>query len=446
LKFSDCFTDIFKPHKSGELEKFFMSGMRTTTPAPNQMLGEWNKPWIFTRLFIIALILSVFAVKANYLDTIPILQAIITAFVPLTCMMFIWEMNIPRNIPAYQILFLLFVGGISSMIFVLLGDEQFHIRTWLGEELLPYCIMNAVLEETAKALIIVIFILWRQSKGINDRHILTGMLIGCVIGTGFDAFETGHYLHYAEPAERESLLFERIWQSPGGHLIWASLYGAGLAAAKGREKLRLSHFMDKNFIIWFAFPILLHTFWNYSSAIVKTQREQDLYYIALIIIPWAAVMKLINDGVKQIVEENNLYAGNPQPNYQQQNYQQANYQQPNYQQQNYQQYPQQSSFGNAVGIKGIRGQFANKTVNIGQTLRIGRDPKRCNLIFNATTPGISGFHCELTFNGNSTELIDRGSSNGTFLNNARIQPNTPYRVKPGDVFYLGSGENTFTIF
>jgi RsiW-degrading membrane proteinase PrsW (M82 family) len=420
LKLIDCFSDIFKPHSSADLEKFFMSGMRSTTPAPSQMLSEWKKPWIFVRLFFLTLVISLIGLQTGYIYSIPIIQAIITAFVPITCMMFIWEMNIPRNVPAYQILFLFFVGGIFSIILVFVNDNIIEMRLWFKRGTFWQCVMNSIAEEIAKLLIVVVFFIWRERKGIVDRHILTGMLIGCIVGTGFSAFETGQYFQN----NGEAVLKLRLLTAPGGHVVWAALYGAGLLLVKGKEKLKLEHFFKQKFLLWFFIPVIFHTFWNYSAYNIESKTQKYLIYATLIIIAWWLIMTLVNQGVKQIVAENNLYSGNS----------------------DYSQSTANSQHkSRAFGIKGTGGDYFGKTINFSSPIKIGRDPHRCNLVFKVTTPGVSGLHCELTIKGNFLGISDLGSSNGTFLNGTRLQPNMLYNLKSGDKFWLGSMQNSFEV-
>lgn len=52
---------------------------------------------------------------------------------------------------------------------------------------------------------------------------------------------------------------------------------------------------------------------------------------------------------------------------------------------------------------------------------LGRDPTECNIVFDKNTPGISGRHCQVVYDGNEDRflLTDLGSSYGTFLGNGK---------------------------
>jgi pSer/pThr/pTyr-binding forkhead associated (FHA) protein len=59
----------------------------------------------------------------------------------------------------------------------------------------------------------------------------------------------------------------------------------------------------------------------------------------------------------------------------------------------------------------------------------------CDVVVNR--PTVSGRHCRLTREDDGTVLEDLGSSNGTYVNGARID--SPTRVTPGDAVTLGQG-------
>lgn len=97
-------------------------------------------------------------------------------------------------------------------------------------------------------------------------------------------------------------------------------------------------------------------------------------------------------------------------------------------------------------LTGVSGEFAGKSFPLQDSLIIGRDPARCNIIFPEKTPGVSALHCELRREGAGLSITDLGSSYGTFLNNgARLSPNAPYPIKSGDTFYLGEAANSFRL-
>ncbi|MBM3153035.1 MAG: FHA domain-containing protein [Chloroflexi bacterium] len=57
--------------------------------------------------------------------------------------------------------------------------------------------------------------------------------------------------------------------------------------------------------------------------------------------------------------------------------------------------------------------------------------------FNAYSHGVSRLHAVLKLQGNKLVVMDLGSSNGTYLNNTRLEPNTEQVVRHGDILSLG---------
>lgn len=97
----------------------------------------------------------------------------------------------------------------------------------------------------------------------------------------------------------------------------------------------------------------------------------------------------------------------------------------------------------------IAGQFAGRFFSLAEgRLNIGRDPKRCNIIFNENTPGISGKHCEVYYDRSTGKfnLTDSGSTYGTFLSSGdKLTSAQVYSLNAGDRFYLGNKDILFEV-
>ena len=100
---------------------------------------------------------------------------------------------------------------------------------------------------------------------------------------------------------------------------------------------------------------------------------------------------------------------------------------------------------NAV-ITGMKGMMANRTFNINGSVTIGRNSQKCNVSYPVDAKGISGVHCQIRQTNSGFEIIDCGSSNGTYLGNGqKLIPNVPVFIPDGAYFYLGSAEQLFQI-
>lgn len=100
-----------------------------------------------------------------------------------------------------------------------------------------------------------------------------------------------------------------------------------------------------------------------------------------------------------------------------------------------------------VGIRCVSGAQAGAVYRLEREVRIGRDPKRCAIIFSPNERGISGLHCsvEPTSDG-AIRLTDLGSSYGTFVNGQKLAANTPRILRAGERFQLADGNNRFEVF
>lgn len=71
---------------------------------------------------------------------------------------------------------------------------------------------------------------------------------------------------------------------------------------------------------------------------------------------------------------------------------------------------------------------------------IGRAPDNQLVVSDAI---VSSHHAQLRSQGQGYEIVDLGSSNGTFVNGQRLAPNAPCRLSSGDQIRVGSTTYTF---
>ena len=93
----------------------------------------WPKPWLFVKIFGLAAVVYlglVFAYQTFNNDLMLPGLLMMGAFVmPFSLLIFFFEVNVLRNVPLYQILKLLFLGGILSVIMAL---ALFQVTKWGG--------------------------------------------------------------------------------------------------------------------------------------------------------------------------------------------------------------------------------------------------------------------------------------------------------------------------
>ena len=92
------------------------------------------------------------------------------------------------------------------------------------------------------------------------------------------------------------------------------------------------------------------------------------------------------------------------------------------------------------------GAFVGKRFSLENSVRIGRDPGKNDLVFPANTQGVSGVHCVLMVDGNTVWLKDLGSTYGTYIaGGRRLAANEAVQLHMGDQFWLGSEKELFVI-
>ena len=98
-----------------------------------------------------------------------------------------------------------------------------------------------------------------------------------------------------------------------------------------------------------------------------------------------------------------------------------------------------------IGIRCERGALAGNSFALSEPVSIGRDRRKCGIIYPEKEPGISAEHVRLTPKGDTLLLEDRGSTHGVTVNGRKIQPWQSVTLKPGDHFCLAGDANRFTV-
>lgn len=80
-------------------------------------------------------------------------------------------------------------------------------------------------------------------------------------------------------------------------------------------------------------------------------------------------------------------------------------------------------------------------------LTIGRDDKKCDIVYPINEPGVSGLHCTIREIEGECYLVDNFSTYGTFLENGtKIEASLPHKIKEEKfVFYIAEPRNRFEL-
>ena len=410
LSIGDLFSDAFKKHAPGAGARMFMAGTPLSTPSPDRMLQEWDKPWLFIRVLGAGLLFDVLsyflAVQLGHPLGVYLLFTLGALVIPLGILIFFWEINIPRDIPIYTVMLVFFIGGMLSLCFTLL------LPSIDGPIFLA-----PLTEEPGKVIALAIFVYL-----LDSRYIFGGLLIGAAVGAGFSAFEN---IYYVMSYGSLDLLITRSLLTVGGHVTWAAIEGGALVMAKGSEKLQSKHFLDARFLLYLAVSMGLHCIWNSDITLLPLPYVADLKLVILCTAAVYAAFTLINKGIAQVLEVADAAQIRSSGRVSQ---------------------PVDRDAAGTAGatLSALSGPLAGADFFFQQSLTVGRDPSVCNVILPPDTPGVSRCHCTLEYRADGVYIMDRASSAGTFLQSGQRLPANQWFKVDGS-FYLGSQAVTFSV-
>lgn len=296
VTFKDLFKNTFKKHDNKELDEVFICGDERTTPKISSIDPKGASAWVYFKILVF-FIIAYIPTRMGYitygnLNFLPAMIMLGAFAIPVTVLMFFYEINLFRNIPFYKVVKYFVLGGALSLIFtILLSTLGFNmdIATYSG------ALMVGLVEEVAKAIVVALFLF----KSKKSNYILDGLLIGAAVGAGFAAFETaGYILRFGLSSGNEAMLGIiklRGFLAPGGHVAWAAIEGAALMYVKGFEKLDKKHLNDKRFIFICLIPVVLHGVWD-----MPIESPYYLVQITMTILAWLVIIYFINLGLKQV--------------------------------------------------------------------------------------------------------------------------------------------------
>ena len=301
VTFKDLFKNTFKKHTEEELDDIFVCGSKKTTPDVKSINPRNASTWVYFRIFVFFLVTYI-ATRIGYiyygnLNFLPAMIILGAFAVPVTILIFFFEINLFKNIPFYKVIKYFILGGALSLLLAIL---YFDIIT---VEQLDYkgAIMVGFIEEAAKAVIVALFLF----KSKKSKYILNGLLIGAAVGAGFAAFETAGYILKFGLTGGDAAMLQVIklrgFLAPGGHVAWAAIEGAALMYVKGFDKLNKSHLNDKRFLLVCLISVIGHGIWD-----MPINLPYYIVQIGLTIAAWLVIIYFINLGLKQIDDAKKL--------------------------------------------------------------------------------------------------------------------------------------------
>jgi RsiW-degrading membrane proteinase PrsW (M82 family) len=339
------FSETFKHHDPRAEEEYAMVGSALTTPPIEMVDTNWPKPWMFFRL-LMALVIAALTLYSVWYFTgqdesnlLPALMFISAFAMPLAVLVFMFEMNTPRNVSVIQLGKLFLVGGVVGLCMAILEYQVSAIAKFPGP-----------IEESSK-LIAVILVMY-GARGAGYKYELNGILFGCAAGAGFACFETSGYalfnagggfvsvlqsetiqavLKFGQGQLTQAqaiaavngatvdavksmvhLLAMRGVMSPFGHVVWTPIAAGAFWRVKQDKPASFSMLTDSRFLLAFLIPVLMHTLWdimvtfpNLFKGTTPSDIATDTWIIYGIeaftaVISWYVLFTMIQQGLNQV--------------------------------------------------------------------------------------------------------------------------------------------------
>jgi len=316
LGFINLVVYAFLPHTKAERDELMVG----QSLRADEMNALWPRPWLYMRTFILLLVeLGMLFVCWHYEQRyeasklLPGLTVVGSLMVPVTLLVFFWEINKWRTLTLLDVLRYFLLGSclaitITFVLEYLLQYMLDHVKDWRlifnkrGNYVTPLGVMSfgavplvvtAIVEELSKALATYVILLRHRKQ----CHILHGVLVGATVGAGFAVFESAGYILM----DVDNLLYGIIVRSlsaPACHVAWGALMGGAVAWIAG-GRMRLRTIMHPLTLMAGLVVCALHFCWNHlldSSARVNCNVE-------LMVFTWFLLLLLIWQGLLEIERE-----------------------------------------------------------------------------------------------------------------------------------------------
>jgi RsiW-degrading membrane proteinase PrsW (M82 family) len=309
FKLKHIFSDVFKKHSLEEMEEQLVTGTSKNIPSITDIEVGWAKPWLFARLLLVSAVLIALMIIGFRMfqnpKIVPGLMFVGAFAMPLATLIFFLEMNAPRNISIFLIMFLVFVGGFASLFMTLvLGNPLEFLYKTFGAAGAPF------IEEPMKLLLAVLIV----GSFVRYKWILNGLLFGAALGVGFGGFESAGYAFDAiiNPylAGQNVFNFDGVVDSivlrgmlaPFMHVVWTANAAGALWLVKGDKKFSWAMLGDMRFLRVFISSVALHFIWNSNFTLISIPVIYDVKFLILGFISWTICFMLVQAGLKQLNE------------------------------------------------------------------------------------------------------------------------------------------------
>ena len=315
----DLLSATFHRYSRDELEQHFATGLPGFTPQLAAIESGWPKPWMFVRLFAGTGLLFVgFLFLTNTFGNENLLPGMIllgSFAVPLSTLVFFFELNTPRNVSLYLLVRCMMVGGLISLAVTLFLGPATSV---LGQYVDP--LLTGVVEEAAK--LFAVFLVTLRLQPQRYPWILNGVLFGAAIGAGFACFESaGYAFHYLlttpespvagqwfnVPAATHVIVVRGLL-APFGHVVWTALVAGALWRVKLDRRLSARMLFHPRVARMALVVTVLHAIWDVGFL----DPPFLIKYLLLGAVAWLLAFGMLQAGLKQIkAAQMSAAAGDP---------------------------------------------------------------------------------------------------------------------------------------
>jgi len=319
---SGLFSEVFGHHSKEEIENSFAVGVPATTPELESVDASWPRPWLFMRMLFASIALYLLFLagweKTTNFNLLPGLIMVGSFAIPISTLVFFFEINVRKNISLYQVVKLFFLGGTLGILFSL-GIFS-GLETIFGENSFGAMVAGPV-EESAKLLAVI-----GVARMTRYRYKLNGMLFGAAVGAGFAAFESAGYAlsacmtglmeasvraagsrqametfaagFFQTMSDTKDLILMRGAFSPFAHVVWTAISCAALWRVKRNRPFAFGMLSEGRFLRLFLVPVVLHMVWNSNWQIPFFGK-----YVCVGVLGWIVVLSLLQEGLREIRKE-----------------------------------------------------------------------------------------------------------------------------------------------
>lgn len=252
----------------------------------------YTEPFIYKYILFGTMIL--FGLSYLLAELIVLENVMISLSIPLSLLILAYEFDKHDQINLKDVLYLFFIGGISSL------GITYMIRSLTGyPSLLAGDLVTGFVEETAKLIACMIFI-----RRIKFKNVFTAFVVGFAIGAGFDAFETMEYglnaiVSTGNYYEALFTLLARTALSFGiGHHYWTGIIFATFIGLSKTFKPDYHKLYHPTFLFVYVFISLFHAFFNYSD--ILTQLGMAVF--GAIVFPYIGYQFYLKRFTEKIIE------------------------------------------------------------------------------------------------------------------------------------------------